>query len=174
MIKIVYIFLLTASLSLYAQDNETISWDEASISNKLPLTISKQEFDRIYKKADSIVTPNYVDICGTDADSNFQYVYYKGVQYEMDNKILNFRKIVLAKNPKNNMFFVHKGLKFNGTTKITEMQQLFPRSFENTEDSEDKIYKIVKLKPAEIGEDYEWLFFFKNGLLAAIECKFPC
>jgi len=165
------LFLL--SLPAFAQ-TETISWDDATISNKLTLTIAKREFDKIYKKADSIIKPDYSKVCGADADSSFEYVYYKGLMFEMDNGIMNFREINLSPAPKAPLFFVHKGITFNGNTKLADVQKLFPNAAAAIQDSEDKTYKILKLEPAEAGDDSEWFFYFKNGKLAIIECKFSC
>jgi len=170
--KFLTCLLLFVSLYTHAQETETISWDDATINSKLTLTINKQEFDRIYKKADSIVTPKYEDICGADADSNFQYIYYKGLQYEMDNRIMNFRQLQLSK--KTGMFFTYKGKRYDHTSKPEDFKVLFPNATAAISESDDKAYKIIKLLPAEAGEDSEWLFYFKNGYLILIECKFPC
>ena len=171
--KNLFYFLLLLALPALAQ-TETISWDDATISNKLTLTVAKREFDKIYKKADSIVKPDYTKVCGADADSSFEYVYYKGLMFEMDNGIMNFRQINLSPVPKAPLFFVHKGITFNGNTKLADVQKLFPNAGAAVHDSEDKVYKIIKLDPAEAGDDSEWLFYFKNGKLAIIECKFSC
>jgi len=171
--KFIIYFLLLATLPALAQ-TETISWDDASISNKLTLTIAKRDFDKIYKKADSIVKPDYSKVCGADADSNFEYVYYKGLKFEMDNGIMNFRHITLSNSPKAPLYFVHKGITFTGTTKLTDVQKLFPNAAAAIHDSDDKLYKELKLDPAETGDESEWIFYFKNGYLTAIECKFSC
>ena len=165
------LFLL--SLPALAQI-ETISWDDASISNKLTLTVAKRDFDKIYKKADSIIKPDYTKVCGADADSNFEYVYYKGLMFEMDNGIMNFRYIMLSNSPKAPLYFVHKGITFNGITKLADVQKLFPVAGATVEDSDDKVYKVIKLNSAEAGDDSEWFFYFKNGQLAMIECQFMC
>jgi len=165
--------LLFFSLSAFAQ-TETITWDDATISNKVTLTIAKRDFDKIYKKADSIIKPDYSKICGTDADSNFEYVYYKGLKFEMDNGIMNFRYITLSTAPKAPLYFAYKGINFTGNTKLADVQKLFPNAGADLEDSENKVYKTLKLNPAEAGDESEWLFYFKNGMLAAIECKFSC
>jgi len=166
-------FLFLISITAFAQ-TETITWDDATISNKLTLTIAKRDFDKIYKKADSIIKPDYTKVCGADADSSFEYVYYKGLMFEMDNGIMNFRQISLSAPLKAPLFFVHKGVTFNGNTKLADVQKLFPNATAAMTDSDDKMYKIVQLDPAEAGDDSEWLFYFKNGKLAIIECKFSC
>jgi len=171
--KNLFYFLLLFTLPALSQ-TETISWDDATISNRLTLTIAKREFDKIYKKADSIVRPDYTQVCGADADSSFEYVYYKGLMFEMDNGIMNFRQIQLGRVPKAPLHFVHKGITFTGNTKLADVQKLFPNAGAAVQDSEDKVYKVIKLEPAEPGDESEWLFYFKNGQLAIIECKFSC
>lgn len=176
--KLLKLVLLFISISLSAQEKETITWDEATINNKLTLTVSKQEFDRIYKKADSIVTPKYEDICGTDADSNFQYVYYKGVQFEMDNRILNFRKITFSK--KSPVFFSLKTVKFDGNITLNAFKKFFSNVTSGLNEDQLKALETttdappVVILPSETGEEYQWLFYFSKGKLSAIECNFPC
>lgn len=170
--------LLFVSLCLQAQEKETISWDNATISNKLTLTISKRDFNKIYKKADSIVTPDYTDACNTDDDNNFKYLYYKGTKFEMDNGILNFRKITFSK--KAPMFFMHKGIRYDGTMTVTAFSKLFPVAIADLDENKFKALQTetdpdpVIIAAYEENTEYEWLFSFSNGKLISIECYFSC
>ncbi len=48
--KSIYFLLILITFSVNAQESETISWDEVRINGKLELTISKRDFETIYKK----------------------------------------------------------------------------------------------------------------------------
>ncbi|ALM48293.1 hypothetical protein AMR72_04895 [Flavobacterium psychrophilum] len=168
--KSFYFLIALITFSANAQQNEAIDWNEARINGKLELTISKRDFEAIYKKADSIVTPNYEDICGSDEDSRFQYYHYKGLQYELDNGIMNFRQITFGK--KNPMFFTYKGQRLDGSTKMDDFAKLFPESAKTGEKDQKEIY--IVLASSDIMDDSSWRFTFRNGVLAAIECFFPC
>ena len=168
--KSIYFILILITFSVNAQQSETINWDEVRINGKLELTISKRDFETIYKKADSIVTPDYTEICGADDDSNFQYYYYKGLQYELDNGIMNFRKITFSK--KYSFFILYKDKKIDLTTKIDDLNTLFPEAIKNAENNNG--ITSITLKSTDAMDDSEWHFTFKNGYLQSIECFFPC
>jgi len=168
--KSLYFLLTLITFSANAQQNETIDWNEARVNGKLELTISKRDFEAIYKKADSIITPKYEDICGTDEDSHFQYYFYKGLQYELDNGIMNFRQLKLIK--KSTLFFTYKGQKLDAATKLDDFAKLFPDGVKNADKTSKEVY--IRLDSADIMDDSDWRFTFKNGYLTMIECFFPC
>lgn len=167
------LFLFIAA-GLSAQQPEFIDWDKATINNKLTMSITKRDFDAIYKKADSIVKPDYSKLCEADADSKFRYVYYKGAMFEEDNGVMNFRYIILSK--KSGMFFTHKGVRFDAATTQAQFAKVFPNTSAVLEDGEFGKMKNLKvaLFPTRDPEDGIWKFYFSNGLLVAIECYFPC
>jgi len=167
--KLIYFLLTLITFSANAQI-ETLNWDEARINGKLELTISKRDFEAVYKKADKIVTPDYADICGSDEDSNFQYYFYKELQYEIDNGIMNFRKITFDK--KSSFFFSYKGKKFNANTKLDDLKTLFPEAVKSVD--KDAPEAGFLLGSGSDLDDNLWRFTFKKGVLVAIESFFPC
>lgn len=169
--KFLYLLLLVP-VTLFAQTSEFITWDDATINDKLPLTINKRDFEKVYKKADSIATPDYENICGTDESSNFQYYYYKNLQYELDNGIMNFRQITFSK--KAGLYFTYKGQRFDASTRLSNLKTLFPNTVKETEGGKNESYKYILLDSSDQLDDSEWRFTFKNGYLESIECFFPC
>lgn len=166
---IIFLFALI-SLSANAQQKEAINWDEARINGKMELTISKREFEAVYKKADKIVTPDYNEICGSDEDSNFQYCHYKNLQYELDNGIMNFMKITFSK--KDSFFFTYKDKRFDSTTTLNDLKTLFPEAVMSAE--KDKDETSILLGSATNMDDNLWRFTLKNGLLVSIEYFSQC
>lgn len=169
--KYIYLLLFLASFTANAQDNETISWDAADINGKLKLTTTKREFDAIYKKADSIVSPNPKETCGTEEELAAKHLHYKGVKFEMDNGVLNFRKIDFTK--KKGMVFNYKSTKFTESFTLQNFAKAFPVLSSQLETSKDGNQLIV-LKPEDADGNFEWRFYFKKNKLAVIECYFRC
>ncbi|PZR21213.1 MAG: hypothetical protein DI539_08540 [Flavobacterium psychrophilum] len=167
--KLIYFFITLIALSANAQ-TETLNWDDARINGKMELTISKRDFEAIYKKADKIVTPDYTEICGSDEDSKFQYYYHKNLQFELDNGIMNFMKMTFSK--KDTFFFSYKDRKFDGNTTLNDLKTLFPEAVINTEkDSAEATFLLGSGTPL---DDNLWRFTLKNGILISIEYFSQC
>lgn len=166
---IIFLFTLI-TFSANAQKNEALNWDDARINGKQELTMSKRDFEAIYKKADKVVTPDYNEICGTDEDSNFQYCYYKNLQLELDNGIMNFMKITFSK--KDTFFISYKDKKFDGNTTLNDLKALFPEAVMSAEKDNSEIsFLLGSGTPL---DDNLWRFTLKNGLLISIEYFAQC
>ncbi len=83
---------------------------------------------------------------------------------------MNFRKITFSK--KYSFFILYKDKKIDLTTKIDDLNTLFPEAIKNAENNNG--ITSITLKSADAMDDSEWLFTFKNGYLQSIECFFPC
>jgi hypothetical protein len=169
--KLHYYLILLFTLSLQAQEKETFSWDAANINGKLTLTISKRDFDAIYKKADSIVAPRPGETCGTEEELQAKFLHYKGVKFEMDNGVLNFRSIDFSK--KKGMHLMYKGTKFNENFTLEDFKKQFPVAAAALV-SDKFSTQMATLQPDETGSGLEWRFYFTKGKLTMIECWFPC
>jgi hypothetical protein len=171
------VFILLISLTSFSQENdELITWENSRINNKVPLTVSLKEFENVYKrKPDSIATPLPDQICGTEDELKVKMVYYKGVRYEMDNGVLNFREIDFS--ARKNMFFQHKEDWFDTTTTLKSIAKVYPiaaSQVEEEEDDTDGPWSIITVLPGEKDGDLLWLFYFKKGKLRKIKCEFSC
>ena len=170
-----YIFSILFLLSFSAFGQETISWDEAKINGKVAMTISKADFDKRFKKADSIVPLQVSEQCGNDETENVRMVYYKGAKYEMDNGIMNFRSVDFSKS--RNTYFEIKDDWFDRTTTLKSFTKTYPKAAEFIEDAETEdreVMDMIMLLPANPEEFSEWRFYFLNDRLRSIECWFPC
>lgn len=175
--KLLSVFILLVSLVSFSQENdELFSWETARINNKFPLTLTLNEFENVYKrKADSIVAPLPDQICGTEDEKKVKMVYHKGIRYEMDNGVLNFREIDFS--VKKNMFFQQKDDWFDQTTTLKSFAKTYPiaaSQIEEEEDDEDGPWSIITLLPLEKDADCLWMFYFKKGKLRKILCEFSC
>ena len=167
-----YLLLLFITFSTFAQNVKTIQWEESSVNGKLPLTILKREFEAVHKKADSIVTPDYMKECGSYDDDTYQYYYYKGLKYELDNGVLNFRQLIFL--PKTGFFFKSKDLRFDEKTTLKDFEKQYP----GAETYDADLGKFKKLKvialPTTDPDNEQWHFYFNKGMLIAVECHLPC
>lgn len=168
------LFLLFA-MPLLAQDNEGISWNESSINDKIKLTISHEEFIQRYKKADSIVDAVASDLCpGKDAAA-IKMLYYRGVKFELENGMLNFRSIDFSKRKA--MYFAIDGDWFDHTVSLKMIAKSFPEAsqfIEDHETDEGEQFKRLIVFPRDLSQSYEWIFDFKNGRLRSIEYHDGC
>jgi hypothetical protein len=172
--KLHYLFLLFG-FSLFAQDVETLSWDKAMINEKVPMTISKADFDKIYKKTDSITAPLPDQVCTAEEAADAKMLYYKGVRYELNNGMLNFRSIDFSK--RKNMYFSHKDDWFDQSTTLKTLVRDYPVACSLVEDyiTEDgEEFEMVVFFPEKSSDKFEWRFFFKNGRLHSIEAWLYC
>jgi hypothetical protein len=170
LLSVLFLFAVTC----HAQD-ETFSWETAKVSNKLPLTVAYGEFQKIYKKADSIAAPLPGQTCGTADEEKVQMVYYKGARYEMDNGVMNFRELDLTL--RKNMYMQQKDDWFDHTTTLKSFSKTYPDAalimVTEYDDNEDAT-QVISLLPPEAEADCEWKFYFKNNKLQRIVCEFSC
>lgn len=170
--RILLYILIFFPLSLLAQDIESLSWKEATVSNRIPLTIPKAEFDRKYK-TDSISVPEPEETCGRDADAKI--INHKGVKYELNDGVLSFRKIDFRK--RRNMWLAFENDWFDHTTTLKSFQKTYPNAAamaDEYEDEDGNVYELISLLPTKDKNDFEWHFYFANGKLQFIECFLYC
>lgn len=171
------VFILLFSLLSSSQENdELFSWETAKVNNKIPLTLTFKEFENVYRrKADSIAAPLPDQTCGTEDEKKVKMVYHKGIRYEMDNGVLNFREIDFS--AKKNMYFQQKDDWFDHTTTLKSFSKTYPiaaSQIEEEQDDEEGSWSVITLLPLEKDADCLWLFYFKKGKLRKIRCEFSC
>jgi len=172
--KLRLLFLLLPLFG-FAQDNELFSWETARVSNKIPMTISLTDFQKAYKRADSIAAPLPGQTCGSEDEETVKMVYYKGARYELDNGIMNFRELDFAH--RKNMFLQQGDDWFDHTTTLKSFSKTYPEAaliMVTDYDENDEATEVISLMPLETDADCEWKFYFKNGKLKKIECEFSC
>lgn len=166
---IFYLFLL---ISFPAISQETLSWKEATVSDKTALTISKADFDKKYK-TDSITSPDLNETCGTDPKAKI--IHHKGVAYELSNGMLNFRRIDFR--ARRNMWLAFENDWFDHTTSLKNFAKIYPDSFTLADEyvnENGETFELLTLMPEADKNDFEWHFYFQKGKLQYIECFLYC
>lgn len=167
----IYFFLLFIfTLPVFAQGTEGIAWEEVYINDKIKLTVSQSDFEKRYKKADSISDAFDEDICPGKVLEDIKMYYYRGIKYELENGTLNFRSIDFTKRKA--MYFAIEGDWFDHTTSLKSFHRSFPEESKYVEDLEDENgeeFQRIVIFPKNMAAAYEWNFDFKNGKLRSIE-----
>jgi hypothetical protein len=171
----VFTIIIMSSLSAFCQQKQYIVWDDARINDKIALTITLSEFEKRYKIADSITTPKPDEVCGTRNAVNAKLLYYKGIEYLLDDGKLNFRSIDFSK--RRGMYFAIKDDWFDHTTTLKSFRKSFPEESDLIEDyaadNGEEFDRIIVL-PEDLTLNYAWFFYFKDDKLHSIECVFTC
>ncbi len=171
--KSLYFLLALTFFSANAQQTEAIIWDDARINGNLELTILKRDFEKAIKGTGTVTKPDPADVCSNDEELDVMFYSYKGITYEMDNGVLNFRRIKFDKKP--GMYFTYKGTRFDGTTTVSDLFKVIAMQTTTASEKEfgnDGMYTVITLTA--ITDEGEWQFHFKNGKLASIHCIFSC
>jgi hypothetical protein len=172
--KILNCLILLFSLSVFAQDDESISWKEARISDKIEMTLSKADFDKRYKQADSIVASQPGETCALDEEA-VKMLHYKGIKFEMSNGMLNFRSVDFSK--RKGTYFSISDNWFDHTTTLKSFIKTYPYSSEYIADEttpDGDIMDMITILPKDASDEFEWRFYFNNGKLHSIECWQYC
>ena len=155
--KLAFLLIFLFALPAAAQKNEGVNWEEASISEKIKLSISLDEFEDRYKKADSI-TDSYTYSCAEKTETETKLYHYKGVTFELKNSMLHFRSINFS--VRKAMYFAIEGDWFDHTTSLKSFHRSFPEQAHFVEDVYDEVtdeeYQQVIIFPRNLSENYEW------------------
>lgn len=168
---LLYVFMLLP-FSMFSQDIEALSWKEATVSNKISLTIPKAEFDKKYK-TDSISIPEANETCRTDESTRI--INYKGAKFELIDGVLNFRKIDFRK--RRNTWLAFENDWFDHTTTLKSFQKTYPGAAamaNEYEDDEGNVFELITVLAKGDKKDFEWHFYFADDKLQFIECFLYC
>lgn len=169
------IIIIIFSLPVFSQQRQYIVWEEARLNDRIALTMSLKEFEKRYKKPDSIAIPKPDELCGVKNVANAKLYYYKGAEYLLDGDNLNFRSIDFSK--RRNMYFSIKEDWFDHTTTLKIFAKSFPEESEFIEDYESdngQEFERIIILPEDLALNYAWFFYFKDNKLHSIECIFTC
>ena len=170
--KLLYVLFLLAGCSAFSQNIEALSWKEARLNNRLDLTVTKKEYEKLYRVPDSLMAPEDGETC---TKGDVKMLYHKGAKFELVNDVLSFRSIDFTKN--SHTFLSFKYDWFDHTTTLKSFRKTYPVASEFMEDfiaADGDVYDMISLLPKDTPDNYEWLFYFNNGKLVMIECLFVC
>lgn len=170
--KLIISLFTLITFSVNAQQLQTLNWDDARVNGKLELTILKRDFEKAVKGTGTII-PNPEDICNNDEGLDTMLYNFKGITYEIDNGVLNFRHLLLDK--KKGIYFTYKNVILNWNTTTEDLFRLIDVNATTSSENQLKFEGTVLIISLDNKTDEgEWQFHFKNGKLNSIHCVFDC
>ena len=167
--------ILLCSMGTYCQDIETISWAGTTINDRIALTTSYKDFQKMGRRPDSLAVATPEDICGKKNMEGAQILYFKGVKYLFKDDTLMFRSVDFSK--RKYMYLATQNDWFDHTTTFKAFAKAYPGSaaFPDYEENEDgQEYDMYTMLPEEAKDDSEWRFYFLNGKLHHVDYWTPC
>lgn len=171
--KLLTVFVLLFTLCATAQKNEYMSWEDLSINQKIPLTISKKDFDKKYSGNYEVTDPLPGESCSTG--NTVTVADYKGARYEIVNDTLQFRSIDFSR--RRNMYIQFKNDWFDHSTTFKYFKKAYPIAAGMAEeyiDENGETGQIITFFPEDENALYEWRLYFKDGKLETFECFLYC
>lgn len=174
--KIITLLTLFFCLGARCQDMETISWATTTMNDRIALTSSYMDFQKMGRKPDSLATATPGDICGMKNMEGAQVLYFKGVKYLFKDDTLTFKSVDFSK--RKYMYLATENDWFDHTTTFKAFAKAYPGSAAYPDYSEDEEtgeeYEMYTMLPDDNNSLSEWRFYFLAGKLHHIEYWTPC
>lgn len=154
-----------------------ISWDEievfifsqARMNNKVPLFTTKTKLEAAIGVADSVISARGEDICGSQFDEDFDFLYKDGATFEHYKDSLACEELVF--NDHNSLTWGKITLTRNTTWET--IKQLFPKAVLQAENEGRK--DMITLRDAYSKDSESSVkLYFEDGRLVRILNFIPC
>lgn len=154
-----------------------IAWDQievfpfakALINNKVPLFTNRQRLETAIGAADSIISANGEDICGSQFEENFDFFYKDGSTFEHYKDSLACEEFVFTDN---NSLIVGK-IRLTRNTTWEEVKRFYPNAVLQAE-NEGKKDMITLRDSYNKDSDSSVQLHFENGHLVRVVNFIPC
>lgn len=156
--------------------DEYLDWDAVKLNGKLPLVGKTEELHKLLGRPDSLVNPDFNDVCVFYFDNQrFQYAYFKETRAEVDGDTAIITSIDFRHNSK--LELITPTLRLNSKTTLSSLAKIFPKAVKNK--GEVDVHKVgkrieVSLSMGKIVSNDSWLLLFDKGLLVEIQWFMPC
>lgn len=148
---------------------EVFQIEHALLNNKLHLNTNLRQFEALWGKPDSIITPNYNEICAAGFEEDFQYLFKDGSTFEIFKDSILLGEIFFT----GNNFITYKGVTLNRHTTLADIIRLFPHAVKQAE-YEGTPEEIKLRDTANKDSDSSILLFFREGKLERLVNFIPC
>lgn len=157
--------------------SRNISWDQmevfefskALINNKVPLFTNRQRLESSIGAADSIVSTQNEDICGSQFDEDFSYFYKDGATFELCKDSIACEEFVFTAN----QILTWGKVSFSRNTTWEDVKKLFPNAVLQAE-NEGKTDMITLRDSYSKDSDSSVQLYFENGKLLRVVNFIPC
>lgn len=148
---------------------EVFQTDHALLNNKLHLNTNLRQFEILWGKPDSIITPDYNEICAAGFEEDFQYLFKDGSAFEIFKDSILFGEILFE----GNNFITYSGVTLNKHTTLSDIKHLFPQAVKQA--GYEGTPEAIKLRDtANKDSDSSILLFFREGKLERLVNFIPC
>ncbi|SEW56223.1 hypothetical protein [Chitinophaga arvensicola] len=154
-----------------------ISWDQievfvfsqARINNKVPLFTTKARLETAIGTADSVISARGEDICGSQFEDDFDFLYKEGATFELCKDSLACEELVF--NAHNSLTWGK--ITFTRNTTWENIKQLFPNAVLQAENEGRR--DMITLRDAYSKDsDSSVKLYFEDGKLVRIINFIPC
>ena len=155
---------------------EYIEWGSLKLNNQLLLGANLREIEALFGKPDSVVVPDYDNICHnchfcTEEMPPFKEVYIKGVNFEQLNDSLVFWSADFSRNKA--LFLQSDNMRLDHRTTLTAFQKRFPDAVKEARDEGNEVW--VNIATSNQPTDGAFILVFdKKGYLTQFSYWFPC
>ncbi|HLD52439.1 MAG TPA: hypothetical protein VJA82_03985 [Sediminibacterium sp.] len=155
-------------------DLEYLDWNSLKINNKLPLLTSKRELINLFGSIDSIVSPNYDEICVSYFDSGYKFLYLGLSVFEIKDTMSVISSIDFESG---NIRIFSPKIIFEKSTTFEEIKKLFPNSAKEATQvviENNRTVLSLKLATSKFESDNAWILLFEGEKLIKFEYWMPC
>lgn len=158
------------------QNEEYLDFDELTINGKLPLITDTLSLYKLIGKPDSVITPDYDDICVSYFDKNFKQVYYQSTNLELFGDTLVLSTLNFKTSP--NLFLQSGKLILNHKTTLQDIEKIYPKAVKFK--GETDIYQLGKFTSINLKTfknstiEARWILYFEKNRLIRIDYWMPC
>jgi hypothetical protein len=159
------------------ESNKNIPWDsievfqvdQALLNNKLHLNTNLRQFELLWGKPDSIITPDYDEVCAASFEEEFQYILKDGSEFEMFKDSIVFSEIRFC----GESFVTYNGITLNKNTTLADIKKRFPHAVKQAE--YEGVPEEIRLRDTvNKDSDSAILMIFKEGKLEKLVNFVPC
>lgn len=146
---------------------EVFDFSRSVVDKHLPLYGPRQQFEALWGKADSLVTPDYEEVCGAQFDDEFSYYYRHGSRFELCRDSIVCDKYVFSPTA-----VISSGkISLSAATTWEQARKLFPMAARQADNEGSTEMLMLRESP---DGDAGLQLQFRNGKLYSISYNLPC
>ncbi len=148
---------------------EVFSFTRAVANKKQPLYTNIRQFETTWGRPDSVITPDYEDVCAAQFDEDFLYIFKDGSRFERCKDSIACDQFHFT----NNNSLTSGNITLTGNTTWADARKLFPMAVKQAE-NEGRTDLITLRDSTDPDSDSAVQLFFKDGKLVSVVCFIPC
>ncbi|WP_157611540.1 hypothetical protein [Sediminibacterium salmoneum] len=175
-LSILFLIIMMAFTSLGRQNNSTemLDWNSIRINNKLPLVCKKLDLIKLLGNPDKIINPEYLDICASYFEKDFNYLVWGDCKFESTNS----QAVISSVDIESGIIkLVSPLITLDNSVTFEKIKRVFPNSAKYAKElivEKKGTVLSIKLASSRKNSDDGWLLFFKAGKLVRVDYWIAC